>query len=150
MIDLRALAENLAPTAAGITAVLGANTEAGKRMLSPIADEVGKSLAIFGEIFRFYQTENLGKIFTKWAAYRNDRPISPEDFRKAIPLMQPASMQSDDELQARWAALLESTISSDEGTLPSFAQTLSQLSPEEARFLDRLHVAIISPSRYPP
>lgn len=139
MIDLIKLGEEL-----GI--VVSLKSEAGQKLLSPLADEVGKSLATFGEIFRFYQRENLGKIFNKWNAAREDRPISPDDFKKVIPLLQPASMQSDDELQSRWAALLESTVTDQEGVLPSFATTLSQLSAEEARFLDRIFAFLMEPT----
>jgi hypothetical protein len=54
-------------------------------------------------------------------------------------------MQSDDELQDRWAALLESAATADVGYLPSFGQTLSQLTAEEAKFLDRLWEFVTQP-----
>jgi hypothetical protein len=57
-------------------------------------------------------------------------------------------MQSDDELQERWAALLESSVANPDSTLPSFGQTLSQLSSEEARFLDRLWAFASQPLPY--
>lgn len=132
MINLKIIAAGLA------FAGIGAKTELGQRMLGPAADEIGKSLATFGDIFRFYQNDNLGKIFAKWNTARQDKPISEDEFRKVLPLLQPASMQSDDELQERWAALLETTISGTGDSVPSFAKTLSEINADEARFMSRL------------
>ena len=47
-------------------------------------------------------------------------------------------MQSDPTLQDRWANLMDSAIDQTEGYLPSFAQTLSEMSADEAHYLDRL------------
>jgi hypothetical protein len=57
-------------------------------------------------------------------------------------------MQSDEELQARWAALLENTVTATEGVLPSFGQTLSELTSEEAKYLDRLWALVSQPTDY--
>ena len=65
-----------------------------------------------------------------------------------MPLLSLAAQASDDDLQTRWAALLESAAQGSEGFLPSFGQTLSQISGQEARFLDRLYVMVTQPSPY--
>jgi hypothetical protein len=49
-------------------------------------------------------------------------------------------MVSDDELQERWAALLESSVTEPGGVLPSFGQTLSQLTANEARYLELIYL----------
>ena len=115
------------------------NTEPVKNLLSPVTKEVGLVLGTIGSLVRFYCEDNLQKVFTKWARQRNRKPLAPPDFTRAIPLLQAASLCSDDELQERWAALLESSVTQPEGVLPSFGHTLSQLTPEEARFLERLY-----------
>lgn len=74
--------------------------------------------------------------------------ITVEEFKKVLPLLPLASVQSDDDLQARWAALLEHT-ATDGSALPSFGQTLSELSAEEAKFLDRLFSAILQAASHP-
>jgi Abortive infection alpha len=124
-------------------------SDAGKKLLGPLAEQFGLALGDLGQIFRFYQRDNLDKIFTKWAASRDDKPpLNEHDFQKIIPLLQLASLQSDEELQTRWAALLENTVTTTDGILPSFGQTLSQLTSEEARFLDRLFAFVSQPKGY--
>jgi hypothetical protein len=58
-----------------------------------------------------------------------------------LPLLLPASFQTEDELQERWAALLESVATYPDDVLPSFGQTLSQLTTEEALFLSRIYAS---------
>jgi hypothetical protein len=57
-------------------------------------------------------------------------------------------MQSDDELQERCASLLESVASDAKGVLPSFGQTLSQITSAEARYLDRIWNYVMAPKPY--
>jgi hypothetical protein len=90
----------------------------------------------------------LKRIFTKWAQQRNGKPIDIQDVPRVLPLLQSASLESDDELQDRWAALLESSVSMPGSVLPSFGPTLSQMTAAEARFVDRLWNAVIAP-RFP-
>lgn len=61
------------------------------------------------------------------------------------PLLRDAAMQSDDELQDRWASLLENVANNTNGVLPSFGQTLAQLTPAEARYLDRIWAYVSAP-----
>jgi hypothetical protein len=124
-------------------------SDVGKKLLGGLADQLGLALADIGEVYRFYQNQFLEGIFTKWAAAREGKPpLSGEDFLRVMPLLQLASVQSDEELQARWAALLESTVTATDAVLPSFGQTLSQLSAEEAKFLDRLFTFVTQPTGY--
>jgi hypothetical protein len=57
-------------------------------------------------------------------------------------------MQSDDELQERCASLLENVSAAANGVLPSFGQVLSQLTPAEARYLDRIWDRVSAPTDY--
>jgi Abortive infection alpha len=137
----------LMPEALGLLATL--KSDAGKKLLSPLFEQLGLSLSDLAGIYRFYQNECLEKVFTKWGASRaNKPPLSAEDFRKVMPLLLLASVQSDEELQTRWATLLENTVMASDGILPSFGQTLSQLTSEEARFLDRLFMLVSQPKGY--
>jgi hypothetical protein len=128
---------------AGILGLI--RSDLGKRVLGPLADEAGQALATVGEIYRFYQNEQLGKIFKKWDAQRKGKQLTEDDLKKIMPLLQLASVQSEDELQDRWAELLENTVSQTQGVLPSFGETLSQITAEEARFLDRLYDVATQP-----
>src|ERR1022692_354602 len=119
---------------AGATIVTALLTEAGKKLVTPVAEQLGLALGDLAGIYRYYQNENLGKVFTKWAEARGEKPpLTQDDIRKVLPLLRLAADQSDDDLQARWAALLEHTVTSETGSLPSFGQTLSQLTAEEAK-----------------
>jgi hypothetical protein len=134
-----------------VAIVKALDSEIVKNLLSPIAKELGLTLSTFGEIFRFYSQQNLGKIFTKWAESRraaSTRALNANDFEKIMPLLILASTASEDELQTRWAALLESAVTDVHGFLPSFGRTLSELTAEEARYLDRIWKIASAPQRY--
>jgi len=119
-------------------------TEQARNLLSPLTRELGDLLGTVANLARFYATDNLVKIFGKWAR-STGRTLGKHDFRKVMPLLPSASMVSDDELQDRWAALMESTATND-GCLPSFGQTLAQIDSEEARYLDRLWRIVTAPT----
>ena len=124
------------------------DSEPVRNLLGPVTKNVGLILGYVSDIFRFYTEQNLTKIFEKWADQRQGKPLDSEEFRRVLPLLQGAAMQSDDELQDRWAALLESTATDTGNVLPSFGQTLSQITSEEARYLDRIWKSVTSPSPY--
>jgi hypothetical protein len=74
--------------------------------------------------------------------------LNAEDFKRVLPLLRDAAMQSDNELQERWASLLENVANKMDGVLPSFGQTLSQLTSAEARYLDRIWERVTAPKPY--
>jgi hypothetical protein len=117
-------------------------------LLGPVTTELGLTLGDVGSVFRFYVSDNLTRVFAKWAELRKGKTLNSSDIRRVLPLLQGASLQSDDELQERWAALLESTVES-RTVLPSFGDTLSQLTAEEARYLSDLRKTIKDPTSIP-
>jgi hypothetical protein len=128
-----------------VAIVKALDSEVVKNFLSPIAKHLGLALGDLGEITRFYWHRNLGKVFTKWA--ESGRVLNASEFEKVMPLLLLAATASNDELQSRWATLLESAVT-DEGFLPSFGRTLSELTAEEARYLDRIWKIVSAPPRY--
>jgi hypothetical protein len=122
------------------------DSEPAKNLLSPATKELGELFGTFANLARFYVTDNLESVFTKWAKFRNGRIVDAEAVKKVMPLLPLASMVSEDELQERWAALMEST-ATKQGCLPSFGQALSQVSVEEVQYLDRLWKITRSPGR---
>ena len=122
------------------------DSEPVRNLLSPVTKQVGLLLGDLGEILRFYSQRNLGKIFARWA--ESGRVLDVVDFEKVMPLLLLAATASDGELQNRWAFLLESAVTDTEGFLPSFGRTLSELTAEEAQFLDRLWNVVSEPNRY--
>lgn len=124
------------------------NSELVKDLLGPMARNFGLIFGQIGDIARFYTEDNLAKIFKKWAARRRGKPLDAEAFRRVLPLLRDAAMQSDDELQDRWASLLDNLAAEADGVLPSFGQVLSQLTPTEARYLDRIWECVSAPKGY--
>jgi hypothetical protein len=120
------------------------NAEPVKNLLSPVTKEVGLVLGSIGSLVRFYCEDNLQKVFTKWARQRSNKPLEPAEFIKVIPLLQAASLVSDNDLQECWAGLLESSVTQPEDFVPSFSQTLALLTPDEARCLDRLYLQMLN------
>ena len=119
-----------------------------KNLLGPMAQNIGLILGTISDIARFYTEDNLAKIFKKWASQRKGKPLDAEAFKRVLPLLGDAAMQSDDELQERWASLLENVATAANGVLPSFGQALSQLTPVEARYLDRIWERVSAPTGY--
>jgi len=134
----------------GAAIVAAVVSEAGKKLVTPVAETLGLALSDLAGIYRFYQNQNLGKISQdgqKIGAI--NRRSRKRRFRKSYRYYRWRSVQSDEDLQQRWASLLEYTVASPGDSLPSFGQTLSQLSPEEARFLDRLMALVSEPKPQP-
>jgi hypothetical protein len=136
--DPEALAKEMIAETMSETAAKVLETTVAINLLNPVAVEVGRLLGDIAGLVRFYATDNMARIFTKWAVLREGKcPLKAEEFKRVMPMLHLASMQSDEELQNLWATLLDAA-ATDARTLSSFAQTLSQITPEEARFLDHL------------
>jgi predicted O-methyltransferase YrrM len=65
-------------------------------------------------------------------------------FRTLVPLIESASLEDDDELTERWAALLANAASGQQHVPPSFPNVLRELEPTQAQLLDRLYQATMS------
>jgi len=124
------------------------DSEPVRNLLGPLTQNIGLILGQVSDIARFYTEQNLLSIFTKWAAQRKGEPLESEGFKRVLPLLRDAAMQSDDELQERWASLLENVANDAKGVLPSFGQTLSQITSAEARYLDRIWEYVSAPNPY--
>jgi Abortive infection alpha len=124
------------------------DSELVRNLLGPLTQNMGLILGQVSDIARFYTEQNLLSIFTKWAAQRKGEPLKSEGFRRVLPLLRDAAMQSDDELQERWASLLEKVANDRKGVLPSFGHTLSQITSAEARYLDRIWECVTAPKPY--
>lgn len=134
-------------TVAGAAAIV--NSDVGKALMLPLAQQLGLALGDLGAFYRDQQKEYLARLGAKWAPLRSNKPpLTLENLRRIMPLLQLASVQGNEELQAKWAALLENTVTGVAGILPSFGQTLSQLTSEEAQFLDRIFTFVSQPTGY--
>ncbi len=124
------------------------DSEPVRNLLGPLTQNFGLILGQFSDIARFYIEQNLLSIFTKWADQRKGEPLKSEGFKRVLPLLRDAAMQSEDELQERWASLLDNVANDAKGVLPSFGHTLSQITSAEARYLDRIWGYVSAPKPY--
>lgn len=109
-----------------------------KRMSGPLADEIGESLGVWARHYRF----RLGlKMFQKTQRMLSEAGISPQTVRPRLflPIFDGASVEDDEDLHSRWAALLANAATSPTLVHPSYIEILKQLTPEDAQLLDRLY-----------
>ena len=109
-----------------------------KTVLGPPADELGQLLKEKVSARRY---QNLVKIAANAKEQLDSAGLSPKEVPLAIihPLLEIASLEEDESLQKRWAALLANVSLSDSETLRCFADILKQLTSVEARFLDKAY-----------
>ena len=62
--------------------------------------------------------------------------VSPRLF---LPILDRASIEDDEDLHSRWAALLANAGTSPNSVHPSFIEILRQLTPDDAHLLDKLY-----------
>jgi Abortive infection alpha len=107
------------------------------------ADELGAMVTDFVRVFRFTQTVRLAKLLqdVKREAAALGVELGRVPDKTLLPLLEGASLEEDEDMHERWKWLLlnasDSALSAE--VLPSFPDMLKQLTPQEARFLDRLY-----------
>src|SRR5207302_952664 len=72
-----------------------------------------------------------------------DAGISPKAVppRLFLPILENGSVEDDEDLNSRWAALLTNAAMSPGSVHPSYIEILRQLTPQEATLLDKLYDA---------
>jgi hypothetical protein len=90
-----------------------------QRIAGPLADEIGDSLAI---IARPYRIRLSLKMFQKTQRMLEEAGMSPQAVppRLFLPILEAASIENDEDLHTRWAALLANAATSpDISILPT-------------------------------
>jgi hypothetical protein len=108
------------------------------RLIGPAADEVGKGLADSAKVWRLKRQLRLLQE-VKRMIDQSGRDIKPIATRLFFPILQAASVEDDDDMQSRWAALLANEATNARSVHPSFIEILWQLAPDDARLLDKLY-----------
>jgi hypothetical protein len=110
-----------------------------KKLAGPLADEFGQ---MFGDRAREYRLKNALKIFHRVQKMLLDAGIDPQPIapRLFLPVLEAASIEDNETLQSRWAALLANASDPQKGSsvLASFVEVLRQLTSEQAIFLDSI------------
>lgn len=109
---------------------------------------------MLGNRAREYRLRNAVKIFMRTRQMLADAGLSPDSIapRLFLPAIEAASIEDDESLQERWAALLANAADpSHRKTISlSYVEALKQLTPEQAIFLDRIYDRVMRNSTFPP
>jgi hypothetical protein len=109
------------------------------RLFGPACDEIGLALQ---ESMRIHRLKNSVRVLRKARQFLEKSNIDPQTVepRILVPLLEGASLEEDERLSDKWAALLANSLSPSSHTkvLPGFVNILTQLSPPEAKILDLL------------
>lgn len=108
------------------------------KLAGPLADEVGN---MFGDKARVYRVKNFINTTQKTERLLREAGLSPNAVppRLFLPIMEASSIEDNETIQDMWAGLLATASQDTDAVSPSFVETLKQLTPKEARYLQRLH-----------
>ena len=110
------------------------------KIISPPLKEIGELLV---DKVRFWRFKNQVDILKKSDEYLKKRNINPKkiSLKVLVPLLEAGSLEEDEFMQDKWAALLASAINSDyeEEIRPSYVEILKVLSPLEVKLLDDIY-----------
>ncbi|MDD2516235.1 MAG: Abi-alpha family protein [Candidatus Gracilibacteria bacterium] len=100
-------------------------------------DEVG----IKQDNAKFKRFENANKLFIR--AKKITEGVSEElqepPLKISMPLIENASLESEDELQEKWANLLANSLTNKKDIKPAFIEILKELSSIEVKILDKIY-----------
>jgi hypothetical protein len=117
-----------------------------RKIVGPLADEIGEGM---GVVARHYRYKLALKMYQKTERMLTDAGINPRAVppRLFLPMIENASMQDDEDLHTRWAALLANAAASPDSVHPSFIEVLRQLTPKDAQLLDELYDSCMQKQR---
>ena len=108
------------------------------RLTGPVCDDIG---AMISDSMKPYRAKNLVNTLQKTEQILREAglPANAVPTRLLFPIVEASSIEDDGTLQEMWAGLL-ATASQEIGSMsPSFAETLKQMTPDEARYIDRIY-----------
>lgn len=136
---------SMALVKSGIPAAIKSATEFLNKLFGPASEEVG---LLLGERARTFRLRNMLKTLGKTQEMLKNASIEPKsvELRVLIPLLDGASLEDNESLSVKWAALLaNATISRQAANVSQiFSNILSQLSPTDALVLDNMKLQSFS------
>lgn len=113
-------------------------TDLVQRLAGPMADELGQML---GDKVRVYRVKNWINTVQKTGRLLREARLSANAVppRLLLPIIESSSVEDNDSLQDLWAGLLATASQETDAVSPSFIETLKQLTPAEARYIDELY-----------
>jgi hypothetical protein len=112
-----------------------------QKLAGPMVEEVGLML---GDKARVYRIKNWVETALKTERILRNAGLPPNAVppRLLLPIIEGSSLENDDSLQELWAGLLASASQQNDAVSPSFVETLKQLTPAEARHLERIYTTL--------
>jgi hypothetical protein len=136
-------------TTRGWPDVLAPFTDLMHSLCGPAFTEYGLA---WGDSARAFRLRRLKRLLEKTQERLNESGSQPEAVKFSLlnDIMNHGSAEDDDDLQDRWANLLSNAADPryESVVQPSFPNILSQLSKEEALFLDELYELTTSPNHF--
>lgn len=124
---------------------IDASREAGGFIAKFISGPLEQGMGIFEDKLRYMRWERQVRLMQRASDLLKtlglDGPTRPVSLKIAIPLLEAASLEDDDELQDRWVRLLVNAGNATSGVeiRRMHISVLEQLSPLEARILDAIY-----------
>lgn len=107
------------------------------QLLGPAATEVGLTLGDSVRMWRVKRGFRFAREFQRLIE-ESGKDVKPIATRLFFPVLEAASIEDDDEMQTRWAALIANEATDVGSVHPSYIDILRQLAPQDARVLDKL------------
>jgi hypothetical protein len=123
-----------------------------EKLAGPLAQEVGETFGDAARVFRFKRAVKLPQKVKKFATEAGFEPSAVRP-KLLLPLLDHASVEDDEDLHDRWAALLANSANLGGGLTihASFPEILAQLSSKDVALLDLMqrHVEDNLAKHYP-
>ena len=109
-----------------------------QKLVGPAATEVGLAFGDSAKLWGFKRQLGILKEVQRLID-ESGLKINPIATRLFFPVLEAASIEDDDDMQTRWAALIANESTKVGSVHPSFIEILRQMAPDDARLLDRLY-----------
>lgn len=108
------------------------------RLTGPVCDDIG---AMISDSMKPYRAKNLVNTLRKTERILREAglPANAVPTRLLFPIVEASSIEDDETLQEMWAGLLATASQETDSVSPSFAETLKQMTPNEARCIDEIY-----------
>ena len=108
------------------------------RLTGPVCDDIG---AMISDSMKPYRAKNLVNTLRKTERILQEAglPANAVPTRLLFPIVEASSIEDDETLQEMWAGLLATASQETDSASPSFAETLKQMTPDEARCIDEIY-----------
>ncbi len=115
------------------------------RLTGPMCDDIG---AMISDKMKPYRAKNLVNTLRKTERILREAglPANAVPTRLLFPIAEASSIEDNDTLQDMWAGLLATASQETDSVSPSFIETLKQMTPDDARYIDKVYTDRTNPN----